>query len=226
MFADPCFIICFVCFGFCSMMFICNYWNRRSRTDKAIIITVFPGNLSIYSHHDTRLCCCSAAQTCLTFETPWTTACQAPLPSSLSQSLLKVLSMESVVPSNHLTLYHPLLLLPSVFPSIRVFSTELAFCIRWPNYWSFSFSISPSHEYSGLISFGMDWFDLQFICLILKLATFFYPLTCFIALFSSRRWNSGAEKFPDLWDAVFPLLLACGKHHKTAAEKWMNRGTE
>ena len=61
-FADPCFIICFVCFGFCSMMFICNYWNRRSRTDKAIIITVFPGNLSIYSHHDTRLCCCSAAQ--------------------------------------------------------------------------------------------------------------------------------------------------------------------
>ena len=77
-----------------------------------------------------------------------------------SQSLLKLMSIESVMPSNHLILCHPLLLLPSVFPSIRVFSNESALCIRWPKYWSFSFNISPSNEYSGLISFRMDWLDL------------------------------------------------------------------
>ena len=75
-------------------------------------------------------------------------------------SLLKLMSMESVMPSNHLILCHPLLLLPSIFPSIRVFSNKLALCIRWPKYCSFSFSISPSKEYLGLISFRMDWFDL------------------------------------------------------------------
>ena len=74
--------------------------------------------------------------------------------------LLKLRSIESVIPSNHLILCHPLLLLPSIFPSIRVFSSESALLIRWPKYWSFSFSISPSNEYSGLISFRMDWFDL------------------------------------------------------------------
>ena len=77
-----------------------------------------------------------------------------------SQSLLKLLCIELVMPSNHLTLCRPLLLLPSIFPSIRVFSNELVLCIRWPKYWSFSFSISPSNEYSGLISFRMDWLDL------------------------------------------------------------------
>ena len=77
-----------------------------------------------------------------------------------SQSLLKLMSIESVMPSNHLILCHPLLLLPSVFPSIRVFSKESVLCIRWPKYWSFSFSISPSNKYSGLISFRMDWLDL------------------------------------------------------------------
>ena len=76
------------------------------------------------------------------------------------QSLLKLMSIKLVMPSNHLILCRPLLLLPSVFPSIRVFSGESALCIRWPNYWSFSFSISPSDEYSGLISFRIDWFDL------------------------------------------------------------------
>ena len=76
------------------------------------------------------------------------------------QSLLKLMSIESMMPSNHLILCHPLLLLPSIFPSIRVFSNESALCIRWPNYWSFIFSISPSNEYSGLISFRIDWFDL------------------------------------------------------------------
>ena len=79
---------------------------------------------------------------------------------TISRSLLKLMSIESVMPSNHLILCRPLLLLPSIFPSIRVFSSELALRIRWPKYWSFSFSISPSHEHSGLISFRMDWLDL------------------------------------------------------------------
>ena len=94
------------------------------------------------------------------FETPWTAPCQSPLPFTISQSLLKLMSFESVMPSNHLIHCHPLLLLSSIFPSIRVFSSELALLIKWPNDWSFSFSISPSHEYSGLISCRTDWFDL------------------------------------------------------------------
>ena len=92
--------------------------------------------------------------------TPWTAACQAPLSITNSRSLFKLMSIESVMPSNHLILCHPLLLPPSIFPSIRVFSNESVLHIRWPNYWSFSFSISPSNEYSGLISFRIDWLDL------------------------------------------------------------------
>ena len=91
---------------------------------------------------------------------PWTSACQASLSITNSQSLLKCISIASVMPSNHLILCHPLLFLPSIFPSIKIFSSELALCIRWPKYWSFSFSISPSNEYSGSISFRIDWFDL------------------------------------------------------------------
>ena len=94
------------------------------------------------------------------FATPWTTARQASLSIINSQSLLKPMSIKSVMPSNHLILCHPLLLLPSIFPSIRVFSNELTFCIWWPKYWSFSFNISPSNEHPGLISFRMDWLDL------------------------------------------------------------------
>ena len=94
------------------------------------------------------------------FATPWTAARQASLSITNSQSLLKLMSIESVMPSNHLTLCCPLLLLPSIFPSIRVFSNELVLHIRWPKYWSSSFSISSSNEYSGLISFRMDWLDL------------------------------------------------------------------
>ena len=94
------------------------------------------------------------------FVTPWTAARQASLSITNSQSLLKLMSIESVMPSNHLILCYPLLLPPSIFPSIRVFSNESVLHIRWQNYWSFSFSISPSNEYSGLISFRMDWFDL------------------------------------------------------------------
>ena len=102
----------------------------------------------------------SVAQSCLTLLTPWTATHQASLFFTISQSLLKLMSIESMMPSNQLILCHPLLLLPSVFPSIRVFSNVLALCIRWPKYWSFSFSISPSSEYSGWISFRVDWFDL------------------------------------------------------------------
>ena len=92
--------------------------------------------------------------------TPWTAARQASLSISNSQSLLKLMSIKLVMPSNHLILCHPLLLLASIFPSIRVFSSESALCIRWPERWSFSFSISPSSEHSGLISVRIDWFDL------------------------------------------------------------------
>ena len=92
------------------------------------------------------------------FATPWTVACQASLSITNSQSLLKFISIKSVMPSNHLILCHPLLLLPSNFPRNRVFSSELLLHIKWPKYWNFS--ISPSNEYSGLISFRMDWVDL------------------------------------------------------------------
>ena len=95
------------------------------------------------------------------FATPRTAPRQASLSITNSRSLLKPMSIESVVPSNHLILGHPLLLLPSIFPSIRVFSNESVLCIRWPKYWSFSFSISPSNEYSGLTSFRIDWISLE-----------------------------------------------------------------
>ena len=102
----------------------------------------------------------SVTQLCPTLCDPWTAACQASLSITNSQSLLKLLSIELVMPSSHLILCHLLLLLPSIFPSIRVFSNESALRIRWPKCWSFSFSISPSSKYSGLISFRIDWLDL------------------------------------------------------------------
>ena len=102
----------------------------------------------------------SVSQCVQHFASPWTAAHQASPSSTNSQSLLKLISIELVMPSNHLMLCHPLLLPPSIFPSIRVFSNESAFCIRWSKYWSFNFNISPSKEYSGLIFFRMDWLDL------------------------------------------------------------------
>ena len=102
------------------------------------------------------------------FATPWTAAPQASLSITSSRSLHKLMSIASVMPSNHLILCHPLLLLPSIFPSIRVFSNESILRIRWPKDWSFSFSISPSNEYSGLISFRIDWFDLFVVQGILR----------------------------------------------------------
>ena len=100
------------------------------------------------------------AQSCLTFETPWTAACQASLSVTSSWSLFKLMSIASVMPSNHLILYHHFLLPSSIFPSISVFSNESVLSIRWPKYWTFNFSISPSNEYSGLISSRIHWFDL------------------------------------------------------------------
>ena len=97
---------------------------------------------------------------CQLFVTPWTAAHQTFLSFTNCQSLLKLISIESKMPSKHLILCHSLLLLPSISPSIRAFSNELTFCTRWPKYWSFSFSISPSNEYSLLISFRTDWLDL------------------------------------------------------------------
>ena len=117
--------------------------------------------------------CCSVAQSCL-FATPWTAACQASPSFTISWSLLKLMSIELVVLSSHLILCCPLFLLPSIFPSIRFFSSESALCIRWPKYWNFSFSISPSSEYSGLISFRIDWFNILIVQGTQRLYYFFY----------------------------------------------------
>ena len=114
------------------------------------------------------MCVCVCMLSCLVqllscvqlFVTPWTAAHQASLSITNSWSLLNLMSIASVMPSNHLILCHPLVLLPSIFPSIRVLSNESVLHIMWPKYWGFSFSISPSNEYSGLISFRMDWLDL------------------------------------------------------------------
>ena len=113
-------------------------------------------------------CCFSVTQSCLTLCDPWTAARQAYLSFTISWSLLKLMSIESVMPSNHLILWYPFLLLPSISPSIRFFPNESTLYIRWPKYWSFSFSISPSNEYSGLISFKIDWFDLLAVQRTLK----------------------------------------------------------
>ena len=152
-----------------------NQDNRNSKFCKIVqllsiqLMNFHNVNLAIQQHVNLKMPTISCQQfTCLSqsgscvqiFATPWNEACQASLSITNSWSLLKLKSIELVMPSNHLILCHPLLLLPSLFPSIRVFSSESVLCIRWPKYWSFSFSISPSSEYSGLISFRMDWLDL------------------------------------------------------------------
>ena len=149
----------------------------------------------------TSFCCCSVAQSCLTlygwlFVTPWTAARQASLPYTISWSLLKLMSIESVMPSNHL-IFCRLLLLPTIFPSIRVFSNELALCIRWPKYWNFSFSISPSNEYSGLISFRNTWFDLLAVQGTLK------------SLFQTTVWKLQCSAF--FMDQLSQAYVTTGK---------------
>ena len=135
------------------------------------------------------------------FATPCTAVCQASLKFTISQSLTKLISIELVMPSNHLILCHPLLFLPSIFPSIRVFSNESALRIRWPKYWSFSFSISPSNEYLGLISFRIDWLDLPAVQGTLKslqhhspkvstLQTQLYSLTLTSIIFIHDYWKN------------------------------------
>ena len=113
----------------------------------------------MYSVHSTQFSSVQLLSHSRLFVNPWTSACQASLSITNSWSLLKLMSIQSVMPSNHLILYCPLLLLPSILPRTRVFSKESVICTSWPKYWSFSF-ISPSNEYSGLISFRMDWLDL------------------------------------------------------------------
>ena len=127
---------------------ICDINNKvRSRGDMNAWLKVQFSSVQLLSH--VRL-----------FETPWTAAHEASLSVTNSRSLFKLMFIESVMPSNHLILCRPLLFLPSIFPSIRVFSNESVLHISWPKYWSFRFNISPSNEYSELISFRMDWFDL------------------------------------------------------------------
>ena len=123
-----------------------------------IFTYVFPESSCIYLY--TKYICWSITKSCPTLCNPMDYACQVSLSFTISQSLLKLHVHWVRMPSNHLILCHPLLLLPSIFPSIRVFSNEPALRMRWPKYWRFSFSIGPSNEHSGLISFRMDWFDL------------------------------------------------------------------
>ena len=118
-------------------------------------------------------CCSSFTKSCPTLVTPWTAACPASLSFTISWNLLTLMSIESMMPSNHL-ICCPLLLLCLIFPSIRFFSNESAFYIRWPKYWSFIFSISPSNEYSGLISFRIHWFDLVAVQGMLKSLLLFH----------------------------------------------------
>ena len=131
-------------------------FSRQEYSSRGAI--VFSKHIAISS---TKICLESSVQSLTRvqlFATPWTAACQTSLSITNSRSLLKLMSIESVMPSNHLILCCPFLLL-SIFPTIKVFSNESVLHIRWPKYWSFSFSISPSNEYSGLISFRMDWLD-------------------------------------------------------------------
>ena len=143
------------------------------------------------------------------FLTPWAVAHQASLSIIISLSLLKFMSIKLMMPSNHLILCYPLLLPPSIFPSIRVFSNESALCIRWQNYWSFRFNISPSNEYSGLISFRMDWFDLLAIHGFLKSLLPIPQFKSINSLVLSFLYSSTLISIHDYW--------------KKANCKWSNR---
>ena len=121
-------------------------------------LTIFESNFVVGELYELFIVVVQLFSHARLFATPWATARQTSLSFTISRSLLKLMSIESVMPSDHLILCHPLLLLPSIFPSIRVFSNESVLHVGWPKYWSFSFSISPSNEYLGLISFRIDWF--------------------------------------------------------------------
>ena len=159
----------------------------------------------------------------LRFVTPWTAAHQASLSISNSQSLLRLVSVKSVMPSNYLILSRPLLLLPLIFPSIRVFSNESALHIKWPKYWSFSFSINPSNEHPGLISFRMDWLDLLAVQGTLKSlllhhsskASILRPSAFFIVQLSHPYMTTGKTIALTRWtfiDKVMSLLFNMPSH--------------
>ena len=130
---------------------------------------------------------------------PWSSACQASLSITYSWSLLKLMSIELVMPSNHLILCHPLLLSPLIFPSIRVFTIESVLHIRWPKYWSFSFSISPSNEYSGLISFRIDWLNLLAVQGTLKSLLQLHSSKALIFLMLSFVYSATLTSILDYW---------------------------
>ena len=134
------------------------------------------------------------------FATPWAAACQASLSFTVSPSLLKLISIESMIPSNHLILCRPLLLLSSVFPSIRIFSSEQALYIRWPKYWSFSFDVSPSNDYSGLISFRVDWLDLLTVQGTLKSLLQHHSSKASILLCSASLVAQRLKHLPGMWE--------------------------
>ena len=142
---------------------------------------------------------CSVAQSCQTLCNPWTAARQASLSITNSQSLLRLMSIQLVMPSNCLILCCPLLFPPSVFPSIRVFSSESVLHIRWPKYWSFSFSISPSNEYSGLISFRLDWFDRLAVQEALKGLLQYHSSKASVLLHLSFLYGPTLTSIHDYW---------------------------
>ena len=142
---------------------------------------------------------CSVTQSCLTLCDPWIAARQASLSFVISQSSLTLMSIKLVLPSNHFILCRPLLLPPSIFPSIRVFSNESVLLIRWPKYWSFSFSISPSNEYSGLISFRMDWLDLLAVQGTPKSLLQHHSLESINSLALSFLYGSSRTSVHDYW---------------------------
>ena len=174
------------------------------------------------------------------FSTPWTAACQASLSITKSPSLLKLMSIESVMPSNHLILCWPLLLLPSIFPSIRVFSNESILHIRWPKYWSFSFSISPYNECSGLISFMMDWLDLLAVqgtlksllqhhsskASILRCSAFFivqlsHPYMTTGKIIAWTRWTFVGKVMSLLFNMLSRLVIAFLPRSKCLLISWL-----
>ena len=174
------------------------------------------------------------------FATPWTAAHQASLSITNSQRLLKLMSIESVMPSNHLILCHPLLLLPSIYPSIRVFSNESVIRIRWPKHWSFSCSISPPNKYSGLISFRMDWLDLPAVqgtlksllqhhsskASILRCSTFFivqisHPYMTTRKTIALTRWTFVGKVMSLLFNMLSRLAVAFLPRSKHLLISWL-----
>ena len=174
------------------------------------------------------------------FVISWTAACRASLSITNSWSLLKLMSIKLVMPSNHFIICCPLLLLPSILPSIRVFPNESVLCIRWPQYWSFSFSISPSDEYSGLISFGMDWLDLLAVqetlksllqhhsskASILQCSVFFivqlsHPYMTTRKTIALTRWNLVGKVMSLLFDMLFRFVIAFLPRSRRLLISWL-----